>query len=417
MRSVKIGVFGVKRGGNYIEHILANNGDIVALCDKDEEYLKKAAEKIGSDVKCYTDFDEFINHEGMEAVFLANYFHEHTPYAIKCLEKDIHVLSECTSNSTMAEGVALVRAAEKSKAFYMLAENYPYMIFNQEIKKVCDGGTLGKFLYAEGEYNHPGNPYKSEGKRDLFDDLKHWRNFLPKTYYLTHSLAPIMFATGASPVKVTAFPICDPAPADGYGASHVIEKAAVMTTLNDDGSVFKFQGHSAYGGEFNSYRVCGKKGMIENLRHEDNIIMLRYNEWEKPEGMEARNRYQATIDHDPDAELIKKAGHGGGDFCVMREFLKAITTNTPHPFDAYFSTRMASVAIQAHRSLMAGGIPFEVPDFRKEEDRVKFENDNDSPFWYSDGRAPTIPCTSVPDYGPSEKQIENFCNAVKCDKE
>ena len=81
--------------------------------------------------------------------------------------------------------------------------------------------------------------------------------------------------------------------------------------------------------------------------------------------------------------------------------------------DVYFSTRLASVAILSHRSILNGGIPYDVPDFRKEEDCVKYENDNLSPFWYSDGRAPTIPCCSVKDYKPSKKQIANFLDAIK----
>ena len=32
------------------------------------------------------------------------------------------------------------------------------MIFNREMKRVCDNGSLGKILYAEGEYNHPLDP-------------------------------------------------------------------------------------------------------------------------------------------------------------------------------------------------------------------------------------------------------------------
>lgn len=54
--------------------------------------MKKNSKKAREDhegIATYTDFDEFINHEGLEAVFLCNYFHEHTPYAIKALEKNI----------------------------------------------------------------------------------------------------------------------------------------------------------------------------------------------------------------------------------------------------------------------------------------------------------------------------------------
>ena len=161
MKQIRIGIFGLRRGSSFIDHILANNGDIVAICDKDQDRLQEIKERLGGTPEVYTDFDAFLEHP-MDAVFLANYFHEHAPYAIRCLEKDIHVLTECTSNSTMAEGVALVRAAEKSKAIFMLAENYPYMLFNQEMKRVYDGGTLGKCLYAEGEYNHAGNCYNGE---------------------------------------------------------------------------------------------------------------------------------------------------------------------------------------------------------------------------------------------------------------
>ena len=123
MRKIKFGIFGLGRGSAFYNSIRVNDGEIVAICDMNEAKLEAAKAAIGDGVTAYTDFDEFLNHEGLEAVFLCNFFHEHAPYAIKALERNIHVLSECTSNGTMAEGVALVRAAEKSKAFYMLIQN------------------------------------------------------------------------------------------------------------------------------------------------------------------------------------------------------------------------------------------------------------------------------------------------------
>ncbi|MBQ7897878.1 MAG: Gfo/Idh/MocA family oxidoreductase [Clostridia bacterium] len=414
MKKIRLGVFGVRRGSYYFESFLANNADIVAICDVDELYMKKAVDKLGGNVTTYKSFDEFIEHP-MDAVFVANYFHEHAEYAIRCLEKNIHVLCECTANSTMAEGVKLVRAAEKSKAFYMLAENYPYMLFNQEMKKVYEGGTLGEVLYAEGEYNHPGDPYSTENLSLLFDNDKHWRFFLPRTYYITHSLAPIMYATGSEPVRVSAMPIFAPGPKDCPRAGRVGDRAAIVTCLNNDNSVFKVTGHASFGGEDNSYRICGEKGMIENVRGTGGMISLNYNRWQIPEGKEEHNYYKPEL-IDKDAELIKKSGHGGGDFFVARTFLNCIRDNKAPDFDVYFATKLASVAILGHRSILNGGIPYDVPDFRKEEDRVKFENDNESPFWYSDGRAPTIPCCSVTDFAPTDVQIEKFNNAIEEDR-
>ena len=361
MKQVRIGVFGLGRGGHYIKNFMAKNADIVAICDNNPKKVKAISEQLGNDVACYDQFDAFLEHD-MDAVIIANYFHEHTKYVIRCLEKNIHVFCECTSNSTMAEGVALVRAAEKSKAFFMLAENYPYMLFNQEMKQIYQRGELGKLLYAEGEYNHPGDPYNEKSVRDLFDGEKHWRNYLPRTYYITHSLAPLMFATGSLPVRVTAMPVVAPVPTDCARVSQVAEKAAIITCLNDDQSVFRVTGCAAFGAEGNFYRICGERGQVENVKGTDNFINLNFNSWEVPEGREQHNFYQAQW-QDKDAELIKQAGHGGGDFCVARKFLECVRTNTPPEMDVYFATRLASVAILSHRSLLEGGMPYDIPDF------------------------------------------------------
>ncbi len=416
MKKVRVGIFGFCRGEDYVNQVLGSNGEIVAVCDKREERLEKAKQRLGDTVACYTDFDSFIEHD-MDAVILVNYFHEHTPYAIRCLEKNIHVLSECVSNATMAEGVALVEAAEKSKAIYMLAENYPFMPFNREMKRLYDEGTLGKCLYAEGEYNHGGNPYGVtkdawENIQRLYDSETHWRAYLPRTYYVTHSLAPIMYATGANPVRVTAMPVYSPSPKDCDRASYVGDKAAIITTLNDDDSVFKFTGCAGFACRSDSYRLCGTKGMFENVRGTDGKVMLRFNDWEIPEGRQLDNFYTPE-ETDKDVEFIKKAGHRGGDFLVTREFLDCIRENRKPDFDVYFATRMSSVAILGHRSAMEFGVPYDIPDFRNKEDRDKYRNDTASPFYYSDGRTPTIPCCSKPDYKPSEHQITNFSKLLK----
>ena len=116
MKKIRVGIFGCERGSCYYEEVLVNGGEIVAVCDFDEEKMLRSVDRLEKKPACYTDFEDFFKHD-MDAVYLANYFHEHAPYAIRFLEKGVHVLSECISNGTMAEGVALVRAAEKSKAF------------------------------------------------------------------------------------------------------------------------------------------------------------------------------------------------------------------------------------------------------------------------------------------------------------
>jgi len=409
VKNIRIGIFGARRGADLIDCICLGNGEVSAVCDKNEEKLGEVRERLGNIAQYYTDFDEFINHP-MDAVIIANYFHEHTDFVIRALERGIHVLCECLPSATMADSVKLVRAAEKSKAYFMLLENYPFMLFNQEIKRVYDGGNLGKALYAEGEYNHPGNRYDGKNIPILYDSEHHWRNFLPRTYYISHSLAPLMHITGAKPVRVSAVPVYEPIPDDCVSGTRVPEAAAIVTTLNDDRSVFKVCGHASFGARSNSYRVCGENGMIENVRGTDGKIMLRYNPWDTPEGEEEIKYYTPYFEN---AEFIKKCGHDGGDFFVVKKFLDCIRNGEEPDFDVYFATRISSVAILAHRSILNGGIPFDIPDFKNEEDRKKYENDNLTPFWSSDGVPPSIPCTVYEGGEPTEKRINNFKNALK----
>ena len=408
MEKIRIGLFGAGRGINLALNFMLQNCEIVALCDFNEKRLTAGAARIGPGAALYRDFDSFIEHD-MDAVILANYFHEHTPYAIRCFEKGLHVFCECISNGTMAEGVELIRAFEKSSSIYMLAENYPQMLFNREIQRVCAGGTLGRLIYAEGEYNHPRDPWELSYLREYNYFEKHWRNYTPSEYYLTHSLGPIMRATGATPKRVSAYTVFDPVTEICPKPNRNIDVSPCIVTQNDDGSIFRFTGFGRSGGHHNAYRVCGTKGSIENLRDNSDRVLLHYNAWQLPEGAQETSIYLPDW-NDKDEELIKASGHGGGDFITARMFVECIREGRQpeHPFDIYSAVTMSSVGILAHRSVMEGNRPFDIPDFRREEDRIKYENDRLTPFWGTDGSAPSYPCCTHPDYCPTKEQMEAY---------
>ncbi len=406
MDRLKIGVFGAGRGVDLAKDFMLLNCDIVALCDNIPERLKKGAKRLPDGVALYDSFDSFVEHD-MDAVILANYFHEHAPYAIRCFERGLHVFSECISNGTMAEGVELLRAFEKSNSVYMLAENYPQMLFNREAKRICDSGSLGKILYAEGEYNHPVAAADANFCKTYIYSKEHWRNLLPRTYYVTHSLGPVMWATGATPKRVTAF--ASFAPLEGPSARQCGDRVAQIMTQNDDGSIFRITGCAGYGAHHNAYRFCGTKGQIENVRGMGSRVMLRYNDWDTPENTASTSLYEPSW-NDREASLIKKSGHGGGDYLTARMFIECVKAGKQpeHPFDIHSAVAMSSVAILSHRSMLEGGMPYDIPDFHLEDERKKYEHDRLTPFYGSDGSEPTLPCCSHPDYQPTEEQVKAF---------
>ena len=95
MGKLKVGVFGVGRGIDIAQNFKLLNCEIVAMCDERKDRMDKAIKKMNdSTIAIYNNFDEFIHHD-MDAVILANFFHEHSKYAIKCMEKGIHIFCEC----------------------------------------------------------------------------------------------------------------------------------------------------------------------------------------------------------------------------------------------------------------------------------------------------------------------------------
>ena len=126
-KQLRIGVFGTWRGNAYIKATkYVDNAVITAICDKNPTRIENAKGNCPPDVAIFDNFDDFIDSGLFEAVFLCNYFQEHAQYAIRAMEKGIHVFSETMAASTMALCVQLCRTVEKTGCVYMLAENYPF---------------------------------------------------------------------------------------------------------------------------------------------------------------------------------------------------------------------------------------------------------------------------------------------------
>ena len=127
LKAVRIGVFGLHRGLSFVKNMKRiKNVTLVAVCEKLDSEIERSKEFLPEGTVICKDFEEFINIE-MDAVVLANYFHEHAKYAIRFLEKGVHVLSETTAAPTLGECVELCQAVEKSGCKYMLAANTSWM--------------------------------------------------------------------------------------------------------------------------------------------------------------------------------------------------------------------------------------------------------------------------------------------------
>lgn len=373
---IRVGVLGAGRGFHFMVGAPAAGMELVAICDNREEKLEEAKKRFG--IAGYSSFDDFLNHK-MDAVVIANYFHEHAPFAIKALKAGKHVMSECTSAITMAECVELARTVERTKKIYMLAENYPYFSYTQEMATLYKKGVVGQALYAEGEYNHPLSAETLLGYSPGWD---HWRLWMPATYYCTHALAPLMAITGQLPKSVNALAF----PNREFSEKMVRfnDPGAVILVRTDANTVFRLfgiftPGHSIW------YRVHGTRGCMENTRSHSGSERVRilHEPWDLKPGERREMVYEPEF-----PEWAKKKApnfaHGGGDFFTNWYFAQSIRSGKQPFFDVYKGTAMSAVAIQSWRSALENGKPFAIPDFSNEKERKIFEKDHWSPF--SDGK-------------------------------
>ena len=374
MPKIKIGVLGVGRGSSMIQYCRdAENAEVVAVCDKWTDGLENMKSKLHDDrITFYTDFDAFVRHD-MDAVVLANYATEHAPFAIKCMEAGKHVFSEVLPVQTLSQAVALCEAVERTGLVYAYGENYCYMPATREMRRLYQLGALGDFEYGEGEYLHNCERIWPQITRG---EPQHWRNNMYASFYCTHSIGPLLHITGLRPIKVTGFelPYNDRMARCGAKSGHT---AIEMITLENGAVIKSLHG---VGCSRNSvwYTIYGSKGRLESAREDASIgdVSKLYINLDHFEGENAWRPELTT----PRDNLTKKAesfGHGGSDYYTMYEFVEKLRgKKDADVIDVYEALDMFLPGLFAYRSVLCGGIPVEIPDFRNKHEREKYRNDH-----------------------------------------
>ena len=379
-KKLKIGVLGAARGTCMI-NILSKHpeAELAAVCDKYAPALnevKKNAEKNGIKLSCYNNFEDFLKAD-MDAVILANYAHQHAPFAIRCLKAGKHVLSEVLPCATIAEGAALIDAVEESRLIYAYAENYCYMQHHFEMWRRIKSGEIGEISYAEGEYIHD---CTSIWPRITYGDPMHWRNNMHTNFYCTHSLGPMLMAIDKRPVSVSGFDLPD------YCRNGKVPEtlgAGLMLVKLENGAVCR----ALHGGlrraeqPNDNYIYYGDLGTMETGRFSDAPVVNVYKEGEKYCHGEWE-RYNPKQFIKPKAEY-KNPGHMGSDYYPANFFIEKILgqkDGIEWSIDVYKAVEMGICGILAHRSVLNGNIPMKVPNLRNKSERNLYRNDCETTF-------------------------------------
>lgn len=367
---LNVGIVGVVgRGGSFRSGLEAAGASVRAVCDISTETLDECAKALGAD-QTYTDYAEMLDKADIDAVIIGTPMHLHVPQSILALEKDIHVLSEVPAGVSIEECRALVEACDKSEAVYMMAENFTYIKTNVLVKELVRQGLFGKVYYAEGEYIH-----ELKGLNEVTTWRRKWQTGIRGVTYGTHSLGPILqWMPGDRVVRVCC---------EGSGSHHkdprgdpYHDDTSVMLCKTARGALIKIRVDmvSDRPHSMANYQLQGTDGAYESGRggpvDRGKIWLRALSEtvkWHDIESLmnvdELAEKYLPKMWREA-SDAAKRAGHGGGDYFEIVDFINAVEGNMPCPIGIHEAMDITLPGLVSQQSILQDGAWLEVPDSR-----------------------------------------------------
>ncbi|MCL4859440.1 MAG: Gfo/Idh/MocA family oxidoreductase [Caldilineaceae bacterium] len=388
---IRLAVVGGRRGGSFRLALqsLAERLTLTTICDLSEEVLAQwRADHPG--IQTYSRYEDLLDDAAVDAVLLATPMYLHAGQAVQALRAGKHVLSEVIAATTLDECWELVETVEQTGRTYMLAENYCYMRPNRMVLNMAQQGVFGEITFAEGGYIH-------DCRYLIFnaDGSTTWRGEMRRIFngngYPTHSLGPVAQWLGINRgdrLVSTATWVSKACAAQLYARDHLgpdhpatedrywqLGDSATTLIQTAKGAliVLRMDSNSARPHNMTHYTLQGTQAAYLSARHhkEDPLIWIDGRSPGASPGdaeWESLWNYSDEYEH-PDwrewRAVAQKAGHGGGDFFVLRDFVQAIETGSPPPIDVYDAVTWSVIMPLSAQSVAQGGAPVAVPDFRR----------------------------------------------------
>lgn len=396
-KRVRLAVVGASRGAYLTGTMkyLEDRAELAAICDRNEEALGRWKESFPG-VKRFDSFERMLEDPDIDAVLLATPMMMHAQQSVQALKAGKHVISEVTAAITLEQCWELVETVEQTGLTYMMSENYCYTRPNMMLNHMIRGGLFGDLTYMEGGYIHDCRQLMHDAHGNLT-----WRGEKGRQYngnsYPTHSLGPVAqwlaagdptdeldmvttFATRSASTNAYFKEVFGP---DHPGASasfwkHGDSASTLIRTKKGAVITLRFDARSARPHNMTHYEIQGTKGAYLSPRYggDEHLVWLaghspgrvpadadgREPEWESLWGHADRWEHPLWKSNLADAE---QAGHGGGDFFVLREFADAILENRRPAIDVYDAVTWSAVFPLSMQSVEGGGAPVKFPDFKR----------------------------------------------------
>ncbi len=387
MEKIKVGFIGLgARGKVLLKNILKNFEEIevVALCDvyadRVEDCQNLIFEKRNVKAVGYSNYEDVLKDEQVNTVIISASWEAHIPLAIASLKAGKATGLEVGGAYSIDDCWALVRTYQRTKTPFMFLENCCYGKAELLATSLARNGIFGKVVYCHGAYRHDLRPQIASGEK-----LRHYRlrNYLMRNCdnYPTHNVGPIakLLNINRGNRMISLVSIASKA----CGMKDFIEGNEEHAALKDktfmqgdvvqtlitcaDGTLISLKLDTTLPHPYSrEFTVEGTKGFYQEM---GNIV---YEDKDKMSLGEDMNLYVNTADKYSEylpsmwSELTEeeiKAGHGGMDTLLLRDFFNALLENREPSIDVYDAAAWMAISCLTEESIKCGGKQMSIPDF------------------------------------------------------
>ncbi len=362
----------------------------VYVCDLIKEKRDDYAKRFG--VEPIASFEEVLNNKSINAVAIFAQRHLHGPLVKAALEHGKHVYSAVPMASEVEQCLEIVELVKKTGLTYMMGETCVYYPCSMFCKAKYESGEFGKFVYAEAQYHHD----ISHFPKTFLADLK--SAGVPPFYYPTHSTAMVLNAANAHVVKVTAMGYVDQEddPIFKKGVNqwdNVYSDSFSLMQLSNGGAArinecrrIGYKAPSSYINGFygtkGAYQFANAQHTVTHLTEkgvilEDVSALVNPVEMEKhrgePDFMNRVANHEWQWDSPSPQQFERRKtlpesfaglpnGHMASHQLLVDDFCSAVFFGKLPYVNAWQAARFTIPGLMAHKSLLAGSQPLDVPD-------------------------------------------------------
>jgi predicted dehydrogenase len=321
---------------------------------------------------------ELVARTDLDAVLIATPWEWHAPMAVGAMQAGKVPGVEVPAATTLEECWDLVRTSEQTGKPCMMLENVCYFQNVLTLLRLVREGVFGEMLHCEAGYQHDCRFLLFDGQGQLTWRGRHTAE-KNGNLYPTHPLGPIgqwlninrgdrftqlvSMSTGAKGMRNYAARKLGP---DHPAAQRTYAQGDINTSLLKTANgltvtlYFDLLTHRPYDLIF---RVQGTEGIYLGTL---NQVCLRTKETDAEQWSpfdpyltsHAHPLWQAVAE-----AAVKSGGHGGSDYVMMYDFIRAVRARGPLPQDVYDAATWSAVFPLSIASVAAGSQPVEFPDF------------------------------------------------------